>query len=197
MKEEEICAVVEAAVKNSAGMDAWQIFMLIVASALAAFFGAYLKEKAKGAATKEDIEEITQKIEGVKREVEKNKEIDSIKYNLKYEACLESLNLIDAHFSHLLTPSKEGDIIKQYASTKDARKCHSKLILSCENTELIEKFDEIMFGPKNTETTSRAPTDLLNDYRNLIRKELEFGVELSLGRDRAWFGKLNCENKNG
>ena len=197
MNEEKIREIVVAAIEKSASMDAWQIVLLIVASSVAAFFGAYLKEKAKGTATKEDIEEITRKIEGVKLELGKNKEIDSIKYNLRYEACLKSLSLIDAHFSHLLTPPEEGGIVKQHASTKEARECHSKLILSCENTEIVVKFDEIMFGPKTQTETPPLPTDLLNEYRNLIRKELGFGAELPLDRDRAWFGRLNCDKENG
>lgn len=195
MNEEQIRAVVEAAIEKSSGLDAWQIVLLIIASSAAAFLGAYLKARAKSAATKEDIEEITRKIEGVKLESGKNKEIDSVKYNLRYAACLESLGLIDAYFSHLL-PSTESNIVKQYASTKEARECHSKLILSCESVELVAKFTEIMTGPK-PQTETQPPTDLLNDYRNLIRKELGFGVELQLDREHAWFGKLICEKENG
>lgn len=195
MNEEQIQAVVKTAIEKSVGMDAWQIIFLIVASSAAAFFGAYLKEKAKSTATKEDIEEITRKIEGVKLELGKNKEIDSIKYNLRYDACLESLSLIDAHLSHSLIPPEEGDIVKQYAYTKEARECHSKLILSCENTEIVIKFIEIILGLKYSTETPQPPTDLLNEYRNLIRKELGFGAKLQLDRDRAWFGKLNCDKE--
>jgi len=38
-------------------------------------------------------------------------------------------------------------------------------------------------------------TDLLNRFRNLIRGELGFGVDIELDRDRAWFGKVGCEPK--
>lgn len=197
MTEEKVYEIVESALEKGSGMDIWSVLLIMIASAAAAFFGAYLKEKAKSTATKEDIEEITRKIESVKIEFGRNKDIESIKYNLRYDACLESLSLIDAHFSHLLKLPKEGDIVKQFASTAKARECHSKLILSCENIEIVSKFDEIMFGPKNESETPKPPTDLLNEYRNLIRKELGFGSELALDRDRAWFGKLNCEEGNG
>ena len=50
-----------------------------------------------------------------------------------------------------------------------------------------------MFGFKDTNIESIPPTDLLNNFRNLIRKELGFGEDIILDRDRAWFGKVICE----
>lgn len=196
MMNEKIHAILEPIVENGSGIGVWQTILLIFVSGAAAFLGAYLKEKAKSTATKEDIEDITQRIENVKINLGRNKEIESIKYNLRYDACLESLRLIDALLSHLLAPKNSGNIIQQYASTEEARQCHSKLILSCENTKIITMFNEILFGPVSSDQESRPPTDLLNEYRNLIRIELGFGTELPLDRQRAWIGMLNCENKN-
>lgn len=39
------------------------------------------------------------------------------------------------------------------------------------------------------------PTDLLNEFRNLIRKELGYGHDLELNREKAWFGKVGFEPK--
>jgi len=161
------------------------------------YFPKYLEEKGKNLATKEDIGAITHEVESVKAEILKSLSIDQTKYQLKYESCLEALSLIDAHFSHSLQPAKGQSISRQFATTKVARACHSKLILSCENTNLLEKFDEIMFGSHPGQVSAKSPTDLLNEFRNLIRRELGFGSELQLNRERAWFGKINCEKPEG
>ena len=50
-----------------------------------------------------------------------------------------------------------------------------------------------MFGPKERDAENKPPTDLLNDFRNLTRKELGYGNEIPLDRDRAWFGYVNSE----
>ncbi len=75
-------------------------------------------------------------------------------------------------------------------STEDVRKCHSGLLLTCENTEMLELFSLIIFGPKTLDIDkNKVPeTVLLNRFRNLARKELGFGNEISFDEDRAWFG---------
>lgn len=160
---------------------------------LKSYFPKYLEEKGKNLATKEDIEEITRKVESVKAEIEENKLIFQQKYQLKHEACLSALSLIDAHFSHTLKPPEDGEIVKQYATTEHARKVHNKLILSCENKNILQKYEEIMFGGVGVEGQQIPPTDLLNEFRNLIRKELGYGSELALNRNKAWFAKVGFE----
>ena len=155
------------------------------------YLPSYFTEKGKNLATKEDVAEITRKIEEVKLEVEASKAIQQAKRNLKHEAYLEALCLVDAHLSHKFDPPKNGWIVKQHATTEAARRCHSKLILACDNTEIIERFSDLMFGQRVK--PEKPLTDLLNEFRNLIRKELGFGQELDLDRERAWFGALICE----
>ena len=103
------------------------IGLFFAAWLLKSYFPKYLEEKGKNLATKEDIEEITRKIEGVKAEIEENKLIFQKKYQLKHEACLDALSLIDAHLSHTLQPRNDEEIIKQYATTEHARTVHNKL----------------------------------------------------------------------
>lgn len=171
------------------------IAVVVISFLLKSHLPKYFEEKGKNLATKEDIEEITKKIETVRAAVSWEQSIQSAKYKLKHDACLETLSLIDAIFSHQLSDPQGSHIPKQYQSTEKAREIHSKLILACEDTELLIKFSEIVFGPKPGEMPNKPPTDLLNEYRNLIRKELGFGDELPLDRERAWFGKLCCENE--
>jgi len=159
------------------------------------YFPKYLEEKGKNLATKEDVEEITRKVESVKAEIEENKLVFQRKYQLKHEACLDALSLIDAHLSHALQAAKDGDIIKQYATTEHARTVHNKLILSCEDNSILNKYEEIMFGGASAGKQQTPPTDLLNEFRNLIRKELGYGRDLELNREKAWFGKVGFEPK--
>lgn len=146
---------------------------------------AYVSEKGKNLATQEDIEEITRKIESVRGDISRANAVDEQKRKLKYEACLEALVVIDAHFSQLFAAENPAP---QPICTIRAREAHSKLILSCNDVLIVEKFGEIFFGPRAGESP-RPSTDLLNEFRNLIRKELGFGSELPLDSERAWIGR--------
>ena len=150
------------------------------------YLPSYAGEKGRNLATKQDIEEITRKIEAVKAEIQRNQLIEQAKRDLKYQACLEALGVIDGVFSHSLDDPR---IIPQASDTARARECHNKLILSCDDVGIVRTFSEIMFGPKPG-TQKTPPTDLLNQFRNLVRKELGFGQEVSLDRDRAWIGAV-------
>jgi len=112
------------------------------------FLPKYFEEKGKNLATKEDIEEITHKVESVKAEISQSQSIFQAKYRLKHEAYLEALKMVDAHFSHTLQDPDGRSIVKQFATTEQARECHNKLILACEDTEILSVFDEIMFAPR-------------------------------------------------
>lgn len=165
--------------------------IVILASAVGAFLGAYIKEKGKYFAIQQEIEKQTEKIESVRAKIEEDKLIFENKYQLKHEACLEALSLIDAHFSHVLNSPEGPAPDKQFATTEHARKVHNKLILSCENHEILNLFDKIIFGQDDNNEESKPPTDLLNEFRNLVRDELGFGNKLDLNRERAWFGSVN------
>ena len=191
MSPEEFKKIVETAVENSAGLNTEQIIILIIISGVSAFLGSFIKEKAKSIVTRKDITEITQKVEDVKLSVEAIKNSESKKYELKYNACIEALRLVDAHLSHSIS-TPEIEPTKQTASIEEARSCHNQLILSCESTELISTFNSIMFGF----SSSIAPTDELNNFRNAIRRELNFGDELSLDRNQAWFAKVNFDKSS-
>lgn len=159
------------------------------------FFKSYFTEKGKNLATLEDIEDITKKVEEVKAEIQKQKFVEKQKLDLKYNALMNALTLVDAHYSQLLG-LKEGQKVKrQYATTEEARRCHNDLILSLENIDIIEMFSLIMFGPKLKILKKEPPTTLLNKFRNMIRKELGFGEEITLDEDNAWFAYFPGEKE--
>jgi len=143
----------------------------------------YLTKRVEGLATKKDLLEITHTVEGVKAELVRFNAVEEQRRKLKHEACLEALSVIDAHFSQVFQPQAT----LQEVSTTRAREAHSKLILSCNDVRIVEKFGEIYFGPVGDQLR-QAPTDLLNEFRNLVRAELGFGGELALSRERAWVG---------
>ncbi len=167
-------------------------FIILLIGALIGFLSAYFSEKGKNIATKEDIENITTKIEGIKSQFAYNQMIETEKRKLKYEALLEALKMVDAFYSHILTENESSYPTKQYATIEEVRECHNKLILSIDNPEIIKMFLEIMFPKKNA---TEPPTDRLNSFRNLIRKELGYGLDLNLDRDIAWFKTIGFEKK--
>ncbi|MCV9927026.1 hypothetical protein OIU83_05160 [Flavobacterium sp. LS1R49] len=196
MTPEEIEKILRKVIENETEYYWFYILLAILFCLTTTSLIQFLMEKGKNYATKQDITNITQKIEDVKAKIQNQQEVEKQKRQLKYDAILLSLTIMDANLSHILIPSEGQKIKKQYASTEDARKCHNNLILTCENVEILEMFSLIMFGPKDQNAQKTPATDLLNSYRNLVRKELGFGTEIPLDRDRAWFGYGNFEKKD-
>ena len=121
--QEEIRAVVEATIKDSAGMSYFQLFILVLLTTAASFFGTFLKEKAKSSATKSDIRNITHQIEEVKKKLAQDDRISSKKYELKYNACLNLLGILDAHISHIIINDNNGNpatVERQYSTIEEA-----------------------------------------------------------------------------
>ncbi|MEM0542133.1 hypothetical protein WFZ85_05870 [Flavobacterium sp. j3] len=158
-----------------------------------AFIKSYMEEKGKNLATKEDISAITKQIEGVKSEIEIQKDISKQKRELKYEALLKSLNLIDAYLSNFILDST---IEKQYATAEETRECYNNLILSCDNQETIDTFVKIMMEekPKDILGTQYVLKEL-QGYRNIIRKELGFGEALVTNSNYIWISNVPYELK--
>jgi hypothetical protein len=185
MSPEQIKSAVEAALRDSSGLVWWHYLLAILLIAAFSYLGAYLSGKGQGLAKKEDIKELTLLVESVKQELRSNEAIAEAKRRMKYEACLEALNVIDAFFSHSFLPLKPTPQVADAARTREA---HSKLILSCDNPKIVELFTEILCGPETGQR--KPPTDQLNEFRNLVRKELGFGSDVELDRNRAWVGKV-------
>ena len=168
-----------------------------LASIVIAIVGAYLldfsKEKGKNLATKQDIQIITNKIETVKADIQNQQETEKLKRELKYNALLNSLTIIDCFLSNFII-SKDSEISKQYSTVEETRKCHNNLILTCENPESLSLFSEIMFAKSNMTSEEIGQIFLkVNKYRNIVRQELGFGAELKLDPDKVWFGSVNFE----
>lgn len=151
MTPEEIKIIIEK--KISGSFKFYWIYLLIafLIGIVSTMGLEFLKQKGQNLATKQDIESITAKVEQVKAQIQDGQEVERLKRELKYNAMLNSLSLIDAYFSHIIPPQNGATITKQYATTQEARMCHNNLILTCEDTKVVELFSRIMFGPKQGE----------------------------------------------
>lgn len=147
----------------------------------------FLKTKGQNLATKQDIADITKKIEEVKAKMQNNQEIIKQKRDLKFKALYSSLTIIDAYISQRYLPKNKQRIDKQKSSTDEVRACHNNLILTCDSMKIIDLFVKILL-PSSSIEGMNDPIELLNTYRNLVRKELEFGEELKLDTTYSWFG---------
>ncbi len=92
--------------------------------------------------------------------------------DLRYEACLKALSVIDAYLSSQDIPDNSGNkvsITKQYTTPEEVRMCHSELMLTVGDGEIISKFMDIISGRSSNAIKS------LEKLRELIRAELGFG----------------------
>ena len=191
MTPEELKAVVEATVKGTAGMNYLQIVLLLIFTAVASFLGAFLKEKAKSAVKKSDIENITRKVEEVRKELEQLDRISGKKYELKYNACLNMLGILDAHISHAIKKDNQGNDIpvdRQHTNPEEARKCHNELLLTIDNQEILKIFLSMMVGK-----SANLMVDL-DKIRNLVRNELGFGGDYRPDEENTWLAVIKCKN---
>ena len=81
MDPEKIKAIAEEVINNANLFNWWFYVLIFVITAIGSFFGSYLKKKAENVATKQDIEEITKKIEGIRAPL--NKQLESHKASLQ------------------------------------------------------------------------------------------------------------------
>ena len=162
-------------------------YLIYVGTAILIIVGSeFFKTKGQNLATKQDIGEITKEVEQIKSTINISQEIDKQKRELKVKSLLNSLTIIDAFISQKYNAN--GSIIdKQNSSTEEVRSCHNNLILTCEDTSIINLFTKILLPPRDS-IIHQDPILLLNQYRNLIRKELGFGIELKLDSIHSWFG---------
>lgn len=192
MGAEELRAVIQDAISESAGLTYFHGFLIIlsaIAAGVAGYIGSYLKEKGKSTATREDIAEITRKIEEVKREFGEHDRSAANKYSIKHQACMAMLGILDAHLSHTMDKDNSGNPLptdRQYATPAEVRRCHNEILLTVDNQEVIEHFLDIMFN------RSGNPMDALDELRRLVRAELGFGSEFRDDDQATWIAKIGC-----
>ena len=113
-------------------------------------------------------------------------------FEIKRDACLEALSIVDAAFSQRewIQDGATLEVRTQNLDISKARACHNKLALSCENQEVVDLFLETL-GIGHPAAPPKPPTDLMIELRNAMRRELGFGQALDQNRDLAWIGNLH------
>ncbi len=108
------------------------------------------------------------------------------RWQLKKSACLNALNIANAVISNFGYENvKSGDIKAQYATIETVRACHNDLAIICDSPDVLNQLKHIMFG-KGT------PAEIVS-LRAAVRKELGMGKQIDLDTDKAFIGKINCE----
>ena len=106
------------------------------------------------------------------------------KWELKREASLKALDLVNAVFSHRFEhESKGAKMVLAKVDTNEVRKCVNELACSIDNPEILTTFKNLM-GLKD------SSADQIVDFRNMIREELEFGKPLDEDREFAFFIRI-------
>lgn len=156
------------------------------------FFKSYSNEKGKNHATKEDIEEITSKIETIRKEIEYQGNIKTHRFDLKRKACLNALRVANSVLSNYeYDNAKKGDIKPQYMNVDEVRACIDELACTCETSSVLDILKKIMF-----EKVSPVSPDIIVDLRNAIRNELGFSnKEIDTDREKSFIARVNCEPK--
>jgi hypothetical protein len=146
---------------------------------------AYATAKGKNLATKEDTAEITRLVESTKLALQHMDRFEAKKYELKYDACLTALRIIDAQLSHIIVGDSNRNrvfIEKQFANVEELRACQNRLILSVDNPNIVMMFVAILHRK------SLDPVRDLDSLRGLIRTELGFTGEALSDSETTWFG---------
>jgi hypothetical protein len=129
------------------------------------------------------------------REIKEIENVQEARWELKYKACLDALEIVDSFLSNWLRDVGGVPPVQQPADTIKARECYNRLALTCQNPKVTEVFLKVMFP--TPQTNNIDITDNLNTLRNTIRKELGFGKSINLSRDVAWFVRLSGDNRDG
>jgi len=126
----------------------------------------------------------------------KSKELgDQRRWEIKREACLEALEIIDARFADYDWNAK-GPPIKvdkqDFVATAKIRSCFNRLVLACKDSSVPQMFENCLHlrvGDKNLQPLEMSTVVSL---RNAIRKELGFGKNLST--KVSWITFINWRN---
>ena len=137
------------------------------------------------------------RIENLRREIREQERVSVAKYTLKHEACLEALDAVDK----ILLAGGRDDLVKKFSNLPApealdiyqlgelARKCHNKLVIACDDPQVIMLFRTLcgLSGEKFT-------ADTIVDLRVAIRKELGFGdLQVDADRNNAWIATVGIK----
>jgi hypothetical protein len=114
------------------------------------------------------------------------------RWEIKREACLEALEIIDARFADYQWQTDGADIKvdpQDHIETAKIRSCFNRLILACENQQVPLLYEKCLNLKVGNEEPKRFDMSTVVDLRNAIRKELGFGKDLHT--KVSWITNIN------
>lgn len=117
---------------------------------------------------------------------------DERRWEIKREACLEALEIIDARFADYAWAS-DGKAMQvdtqEFIPTAKIRSCFNRLVLACKDSTVPQQFEDCL----NLRVGNNEPKPLtmgeVVKLRNAIRKEMGFGEDISTSV--AWISNIN------
>ncbi|MEI6187160.1 MAG: hypothetical protein WCP46_01485 [Alphaproteobacteria bacterium] len=115
---------------------------------------------------------------------------------VKKDAFLEALNILDAQTSYYF--KKQGALL-QKVEIEDVRATFSKLLICTDNPEISKKFAEFFSHKKSDPESGESHLIILNQFRNLIRKELgltQIDFKSYPFENNSYFLYVGCAKEN-
>ncbi len=114
------------------------------------------------------------------------------RWEIKREACLEALEIIDARFADYRWTS-DGIAMKideqDFIPTARIRSCFNRLLLACKDSTVPQQFEDCLnLRVGNNELRPITMGEVVK-LRNAIRKEMGFGKDISTKVD--WISNIN------
>lgn len=120
MSPEELHKIITEATNQGSVIPWWTYLLFIALPFIGSYLGSYSKKKGENLATKEDIDEITNKIESVKAEIHLSKELEKQYLDKKLDLLIIFFDHISEFYYELLSvnfgnfPNDEGKSLHEY-----------------------------------------------------------------------------------
>ena len=123
----------------------------------------------------------------------KSKELgDQRRWEIKREACLDALDIIDARFADYGWEN-DGNELKvdeqEEVTTAKIRSCFNRLVLSCKDSSVPQMYENCLNLRVGDVVPPPLKMDTVTELRNAIRQELGFGKEMQT--KVAWIMNIN------
>ena len=126
------------------------------------------------------------KLENFKSQIKNEELVAQSRWEIKRRACLNALNIVDAYFANATWETGETHPeLQERPEISAVRQCCNELALSCERDTVLKTFFKCLgiYG----ETTC----NMINELRNEVRKELQFGMDIVLDDEHVWISRIN------
>jgi|GEM_PF-1572593 hypothetical protein len=134
--------------------------------------------------------------------IETNIRKEQRRWEIKHEACLEALEIIDSRFADYPWESdgKRTKVDKQNDfTTAEIRSCFNRLVLSCKDPDVPRLFEKCLHLEVSGKENPPLKMETIVEFRTAIRKELGLGKK-EIRTAVSWITyitRFNDEKKDG